>query len=70
MAKNKLKATLEAEVKYMVVEAKETPVHLEGPGVDFEPEPPDRSHMDVKSPRLDAIYDDEPLGFKKRSDNN
>ena len=60
---NKLKAVLEAEVKYMAIEAKETKVYLEWPSVDFEPEPPDKQHVKVTSQRLDAIYDDEPLGF-------
>lgn len=49
----------------MVVEAKETEVHLEVPGVDFEPEPSDKQHGEVTSQRLDAIYDDEPLDFEK-----
>lgn len=65
IVKNKLKAALEVEVKYMVVKAKEAEVHLECPGMDFEPEPPDKQHIEVTSQRLDAIYDDEPLGFEK-----
>lgn len=39
IAKNKLKATLEAEVKYMDVEAKKIEMQLDGPGKDFDPEP-------------------------------
>lgn len=63
IAKNKLKANLESEVKNMVLKAKETEVHLEGLGVDFEPEPPDKQHSEVTSQRFDAIFDDDPLGF-------
>lgn len=40
-------------------------MHLEGPNVDFEPEPPDKQHINVTSQRLDTIYDDKPLGFRK-----
>lgn len=64
IAGNRLKAALESEVKYMVVEANETKVHLEGPGVGFEPEPPDKIQIEAPSQRLDVIYDEEPLGFK------
>lgn len=56
---------LEAEVKYMVVEAKETEVHLEGLGMHFELEPLDKRDSEVTSQRLDAIYDDERLSFEK-----
>lgn len=49
----------------MVVEANETEAHLEGPGVDSEPEPPDKVQIEAPSQRLDAIYDDEPLGFER-----
>lgn len=65
IAENKLKATLEGEVKYIIVEAKYTEVHLEEPGVDFEPKPPDKQHVYMTIQRLDAIYDDEPLAFEK-----
>lgn len=65
IAENRLKEALEAEVKYMAVKANEIEVHLEGPGVDFEPETPDRIQIEAPSQRLDAIYDDEPLGFKR-----
>lgn len=40
-------------------------MHLEGSDVDFEPEPPDKLPVEVAGQRLDAIYDDEPLEFKK-----
>ncbi|XP_050890001.1 uncharacterized protein LOC127095338 [Lathyrus oleraceus] len=65
VAKTKLKAALEVEVKYMVAEAKKTEMHLDGPGKDFDPEPPDNVPDEVQGQRLDAIYDDEPLGFEK-----
>lgn len=41
IAKNKLKAALEVEVKYVIVEARKNEVHLEGPGKDFDLEPPE-----------------------------
>lgn len=65
ISENRLKVTLEAEAKLMVVEANETEVHLERSRVDFEPEPPDKIQIEAPSQRLDAIYDDEPLGFKR-----
>lgn len=65
IVENKLKETLEAEVKYMVVKAKRNEAHLEGPGKDFNPEPLDKVQDEVHGQRLDAIYDDEPLGFEK-----
>ena len=65
IADNRLKATLEAEVKYMVVEAKEANVHLEGLDIDFKPESPDKEKHEVQSQMLDAIYGEEPLGFEK-----
>lgn len=49
----------------MIVEANKTEMHLEGPGKDFESEPPDKSHDEVQGQRLDAIYDDEPLQFER-----
>lgn len=42
-----------------------------GPGINFEPEPPDKlqpmnGEIDsLNTQRLDCVYDDEPLGFKK-----
>lgn len=65
IAENRLKAALEAKIKYMVVEANKTEVHLEVPRKDFEPEPPDKNHDEMRSQRLNAIYDDEPLGFER-----
>lgn len=35
IAEKRLKAALEAKVKYMVAEAKEANVHMEGLGIDF-----------------------------------
>lgn len=40
-------------------------MHLEGPGKDFDPEPPDKVRNKVQGQKLDTIYDDEPLGFEK-----
>lgn len=65
IAENRLKMALEVEVKYMPPEPKEANVHLEGPGIDFEPEPPDKEQHEVKSQRLDAIYEKEHLGFER-----
>lgn len=65
VAENKLKAVLEAKVKHMVVEANKIEMHLDGPGKDFDPEPPDKVPDEVQGQRLDAIYDDDPLGFEK-----
>ncbi|XP_050897903.1 uncharacterized protein LOC127104792 [Lathyrus oleraceus] len=50
----------------MVVEAKRTEAHLEGPGKDFKPEPPDKVQDEVQGQRLDTIYDDEPFWVSKR----
>lgn len=49
IAENRLKEALEAEVKYMVIEANETEVHLKGPGVDFEPESSDKIQIEAPS---------------------
>ena len=67
IVENRLKAALEAEVKYMVVEAKEDNVHLEGHDIDFESESPDKEPHEVQSQMLNAIYDEEPLGFERDS---
>lgn len=48
----------------MVVEASKD-FHQTGPGNDFDPEPPDKVQNKDQGQRLDAIYDDEPLGFEK-----
>ena len=63
MAETKLQTALEAVEKYMTVEANTK--CEEGPGKDFEPEPPDKPQIEEQNQRLDAIYDDEPLGFEK-----
>ena len=65
VAENRMIAALEAEVKYMAREANEQVSSQEGPGKDFDPEPPDLEEKEVRNQRLDAIYDDEPLGFEK-----
>lgn len=41
-----------------------------GPGKDFDPEPLDEKNDHTQNQRLDAIYDDEPLGFKKDPSSN
>lgn len=48
----------------MVVKASEVspPVGL---GKDFDPRPPNKVQDEEQDQRLDAIYDDEPLGFEK-----
>lgn len=62
IAVNKQQAAFEAEDKHMVVEANKG-LHQRGPGKDFDPEPPDKVQGEDQGQRLDAIYDDEPLGF-------
>ena len=56
---------LEAEVKYMATQANDQQISSAGPGKDFDPEPPDTMLEGMQEQRLDAIYDDEPLGFEK-----
>lgn len=56
IAKNRLKTALEAEVKYMVVEAKETGVHLEGSEVDFESEQSDKQHVKGTPSMMTSIW--------------
>lgn len=55
---------MEAEVKTMVVEANKK-FHQKGLGKDFDPEPPDKVQDEDQGQRLNAIYDEEPLGFEK-----
>lgn len=64
IAENKQQLALEAEVKNMVVEASEDS-HQIGLGKDFDPMPPDKVQNKNQGHRLDAINDDEPLGFEK-----
>ncbi|XP_050895251.1 uncharacterized protein LOC127101860 [Lathyrus oleraceus] len=66
ITENKQQSALEAEVKNMVVEASKE-FHQIGPGKDFVPEPPDKVQNKDQGQRLDAIYDDEPLGFDRSS---
>ena len=68
MAENKLKAALEAEVIYMAVEATSKEENAVGPGAYFDTETPGEQVHDEQNQRLDAIYDDEPLGFEKNPD--
>lgn len=49
----------------MAMEAKKNEAHLEGPSKDFHPKPPVKVQDELQGHRLDAIYDDEPLGFEK-----
>ena len=66
LAENKLNTALEAKVKHMVVEAKDEAMHAKGLRMDFKPRPPDEEvPFEEKDQRLDAIYDEEPLGFEK-----
>lgn len=65
VAKNKLKMALEAEVKFVAVEAKIDEGQLIDPGKDFDPEPLDKDQDEVQAQRLDAIYDDVSLGSDK-----
>ncbi|XP_050914663.1 uncharacterized protein LOC127129550 [Lathyrus oleraceus] len=39
--------------------------HQIGPGNDFDPDPPDKVQDEDQDQRLDAIYDEEPLGFER-----
>lgn len=48
----------------MAIEA-DKEFHQRGPGKDFDPEPPDKVQDEDQGQRLDAIYDEEPLGFEK-----
>lgn len=43
VAKNRLRAALEAEIRNMVIKATNMEIRDVGPGVEFEPEPPDKS---------------------------
>ena len=65
VVENRMIEALGSGVKYMVVTANEQVPLPGGPGKDFNPEPPNSGEEEVKGQRLDAIYDDEPLGFEK-----
>ena len=65
VAESRMIEALEVEVKYMDLEANEQVSSQGGPGKDFDLEPPDSEEKEVRNQRLDAIYDDEPLGFEK-----
>ena len=64
IAANKQQLALEAEVKNMDVEANEVS-RPKGPGKYFDPRPPVEGQEKERDQRLDAIYDDESLGFEK-----
>ena len=57
IAKDKQQAALEAKDKPMDVEANKD-LHHQGPGKDFDPEPPDQVQGEDQVQRLNAIYDD------------
>src|SRR4051812_40618812 len=71
IAENKRKTALEAELSSMTVEAIQKKGEAPSPGIHFIPQPPDDTVQDDKvsseevNQRLDAIYDEEPLGFEK-----
>ena len=65
VAETRMITALEAEVKYMATQANDQELPSAGPGKDFDPEPPDIIPEGMQEQRLDAIYDDEPLGFEK-----
>ena len=65
VAETKMITALEAEVKYMATQANDQQLSAAGPGKDFDPKPPDIMPEEMQEQRLDAIYDDEPLGFEK-----
>ncbi|XP_050896046.1 uncharacterized protein LOC127102751 [Lathyrus oleraceus] len=66
MAKNKRQAALEAEITNMANKATYSEICNTGPGEFFEPKPPDEQVLvEPAEQRLDAIYDEEPLGFEK-----
>lgn len=71
VAKNRLKAALEAEIPHMVVEVSELEVFNVAQRINIEPkliempQPADVEDDGLKIQRIDCIYDDEPLGFEK-----
>src|SRR4051812_31260330 len=71
IAENKRKTALEAELLNMTVDAIQKEAEATGPGIHFIPQRPDDT-VQVENisgkeanQRLDAIYDEEPLGFEK-----
>ena len=68
LAENKRKAALEAEITNMAIKAIDNTLHTTGHGEHFIPKPPDEQVPGEQlERRLDAIYDEEPLGFKINS---
>jgi hypothetical protein len=66
MAENKRKADLEAEITNMADETTYGEIYNARPGEYFKPKTPDEQvPMELTYQRLDAIYDEEPLGFEK-----
>ena len=66
LAENKRRAALEAEVTNMAIETIDDTIHTTGPGEHFIPKPHDEQVLGEQlEQRLDAIYDEEPLGFEK-----
>ena len=65
IAENKLKEALEAEVKYMAVEANKENSNEQCPQRDVAEDYDNNQMGEWQHQKLDAIYDDEPLGFEK-----
>ncbi|XP_050889370.1 uncharacterized protein LOC127094596 [Lathyrus oleraceus] len=66
MVENKRQAALEAEITNMANKATYSEICNAGPGEFFKPKPPDEQvSVEQAEQRLDAIYDEEPLGFEK-----
>ena len=65
IAENKLKEALEAEVKYMAVEANQENSNKQCPQEDVAEDHVTNQMGGWQHQKLDAIYDDEPLGFEK-----
>ncbi|XP_050890198.1 uncharacterized protein LOC127095564 [Lathyrus oleraceus] len=66
MAENKRKMALEAEITNMADKATYGEIYNTGPGEYFKPKTPyEQVPMELTKQRLDAIYDEEPLGSEK-----
>jgi hypothetical protein len=66
MAENKRQAALEVEITNMANKATYGEIYNIGPGEYSKPKPPDEQvSVEPTEQRLDAIYDEEPLGFEK-----
>ena len=65
IAENKLKEALEAEVKFMAVEADKENSDKQCPQRDVAEDHDNNQMGEWQHQKLDAIYDEEPLGFEK-----